>query len=273
MMSELDELNADFASRHPEAFASVLRHGELAEIVDLIGRLPPIDAAAIVAHLPTSLVTAILAADPPAAERWLARARQADAVSLLGRIPRERALVLINSLSDRERRRRLRQFLNYPAHSIGALVSDVPMRLPSDTPAEELLVELRSSPAEQPVRIIVLHPDGTYLGVVDPWLLMVADSLSVPVREFAVPLPTLHPGTSIVNAAQERHWQAHSWLPVVDHERRVLGGIARERVLQACGTQMATARLESDTVMDLLAQMLRVLGQLLDRLLLPRAQV
>ena len=126
-MTEPDFLNADFARKHPDLFARSLGRGEAEEIAAVLEALPIAVAASIVSRLPASKVQALQALDQQLDEKWLANAPVEDAKTLLSRMPRERSLMLVNSLTSRKRRHRLLQYLNYPAHSIGALVTDVPL--------------------------------------------------------------------------------------------------------------------------------------------------
>lgn len=170
-MADTDILNADFARKHPDKFARLLGRGDANEISQVLNKLPKPVAASIVSRLPASRIDLLLSTGEADAGHWLADAPFNDAVALLSRIPRERSLVLVNSLKNRERRRRLLQYLKYPAHSVGALVTDAPVRVGSETQVEEVLAELRTFDRDKPRPVVVSHPDGTYCGVLDAWRL------------------------------------------------------------------------------------------------------
>lgn len=264
-MAEIDPLCGDFARKHPKEFAKVLGRGELPEIVRVLKLMPASVAASVVARLSSSSGDAVLLSSQESSAQWLADASYEDAISLLGRMPREHCLVLVNSLADSKRRRRLLQFLRYPAHCVGALVTDVLVRLSADTPAVEALHELRALQTGKPGPIVVQHADGRYLGILDLWLLISRDPPSGPVREYASHVPAMFPETSLANAALDPNWQQHNWLPVVDHDQRVLGGVSRDRMFGA--TAKARTQGGSDFMAGLVTQMMRVLATLLDRIL------
>lgn len=270
-MADIDPLTSDFARKHPDTFARILAHGDQTEIVNVLERLPSSLASSIVSRLPSPLADAIVASDQESAERWLADAPYGDAVGLLGRVPRERSLAMVNSLADRERRRRLLRFLKYPAHSVGALVSDALVRLSADTPASDALKELRAVKADDPGPIVVLGSDGRYHGVLNLWSLIAHDPPVGRVRDYASSVPAIHPETSLSYAARDTNWNYYNWLPVVDHEQRVLGTVSRDRVLGSMTHAAAHLHRGNEMVTVLASEMLRVLGALLDRILGGRA--
>lgn len=262
-MADTDILNADFARKYPDKFARLLGRGEAAEITQVLKKLPKPLAASIVSRLPASRIDLLLGTGAADAGRWLADAPFNDAVALLSRIPRERSLVLVNSLQHRERRRRLLQYLKYPAHSVGALVTDAPVRVGADARVEDVLAELKTLDRDRPRPVVVAHPDGTYCGVLDAWRLLTGDSTNRSVAEFCVTVPAMHPETSLAAAVNDPGWNDHSWLPVVDHERRILGGVQRSSVLSAAGKFAVDARPGRDILTVLVGDVVHLFGALL----------
>ena len=134
-MAKADVLSLDFASHDPAAFARTLSQGRPREIADILNSMPLGDAAAVAARMPVKRLGALVATDKVDARAWLMAANLDDAVRLAGQLPREHILALIESVDDTKRRNRLLQFLKYPAHSVGSVVSDVHVRIPADLPA------------------------------------------------------------------------------------------------------------------------------------------
>lgn len=264
-MAETDILNADFARKFPDKFARLLGRGEIDEIAQLLKRLPRPVAASIVARLPVTRIGALLASAQNEPENWLADAPFNDAVALLSRIPREQSLTLVNSVKNRERRRRLLQSLKYPAHSVGALVTDVPLRISADTPAPDVLAELRTLDHENPRPLVVVHPDGRYFGMLDSWRLLTGKQLAGPIGEYASPAPAIYPETSLATAILDPSWHNYNWLPVVDHELRILGGVSRYRVFSAASQHTKNARSGTDIMTILIEDVVYLFGALLTR--------
>ena len=269
-MADSDVLNADFARKYPDKFARLLGRGDGNEIAQVLEKLPRPIAASVVARLPASRIDILLGAGESDAAEWLADAPFNDAIALLSRIPRERSLALVNSLKNRERRRRLLQYLKYPAHSVGALVTDTPVRVGSDTLVEDVLAELRTFDRDEPRPVVVAAPDGTYFGMLDPWRLLTGERPHGTVAEFVAKVPAIHPETSLAAAAKDPGWSDHNWLPVIDHERRVLGGVSRSSVVAAAARLAHDARPGRDVLSVLIGDVVHLFGELLTRSLAKR---
>ena len=187
--------------------------------------------------------------------------RQTQALS---QIPREVSLALVNSLDDRVRRRRFLQYLHYPAHSIGALVTDVPLKFRSDVPAEEALEELRKLGGENPAPAVVVLADSSYCGLLDIWKLLTSTPVKEFVHDYVLAASPLHAETPVASAISDPSWHEHNWLPVIDHERRILGGVTRARIFGAI-ERRASENARSSLFTLLLSDMPYVTGQLVSR--------
>ncbi|MDX1515604.1 MAG: hypothetical protein R3288_02130 [Woeseiaceae bacterium] len=269
-MPDTDRLTSDFARKHPDAFAKVLNRGETSEIFEIVLQLPTDAVAAVVSRLSKGCIDGVLKNERCPVQDWLVDAPLADAVKLLGRIPREQSLALVNSLPHRERRHRLLRYLRYPSHSVGALVSDVTVRIAADTPAADVLAELRGLQPDSESSLAVLHPDGRYLGVLDPWALLMEETLAGPIRDYVKNVPVQSPETSQINAKEDPAWLDHSWLPVVDHEARLLGSIARRDLFAAAEKQIAAAAQETDVFATLISELAYSMARILERVLIRR---
>jgi len=266
-MPDLDPLSADFASRFPDSFARTLTRTPDADIDRVLAGLPPEVKAAVVARLPGPRIDELLSSGEHEPESWLVDASFEDAVTLLSRIPREERLALVNSLKDRERRQQLLRHQQYPAHSVGALVGDIPIRFSSEAPVVEALVELRELGGEDPGALVVVDRQGRYLGMLDTWKLLSRQRPAGTVGDYLIRVPAIFPETSIVNAADNPDWDRHSWLPVIDQRRRVLGAVSRASILKAARKLAGETGRASDFTLDLLSELVYVLGDMLDNVL------
>jgi len=269
-MSDADPLSLEFARKHPDAFAKVLSRGGISDIEEVLGQLPPAIAASAAARLSVRTLNALLAGGAGHPDEWLPAASFDDAVALLGRLPRERCLALVNGLQNKTLQRKLLQFLNYPAHSIGALVSDTLLRIPADMPIVDVLVELRALDEPQAPPVVVLDGHERYLGVLSLWHLFVRDPPAGHARDYVVAATPLRPETPLSSAVIAGPWESRDWLPVVDHERRVLGCVYRQRMIDTFASKTEAAPVLQETVSDLVTQLLRVLSELLAGVLAPR---
>lgn len=264
-MDSADQLTSEFARKHPDAFAKVLGRGEPAEISRVLKTLPSTSATAIIARLPTSRVTALLAAGKHPDAKWLSDAPLDDTLMLLSRIPRENCLTLINSLGNSKRRHELLRFLKYPAHSLGALVSAIPVRISADLSAGDALAELRGLDSGDPGLLTVVRRDGRYLGTLDLWSLLMRDPLQGQVRDYTVSTPALYPETSILSARDDADWNNNNCLPVIDHEGRLLGAVTRASVFSAVHDDTDDSQPATDVFQSLLTDVVYFFGDILDR--------
>lgn len=269
-MADRDSLTAEFAQRHADKFARILGRGESEEINSVLDALPASVAASIVTRLAAARIHEIVASRKDKLDRWLTAAQLPDAVSLLSRLPREQCLTLVNSLKDRERRKRLLQYLQFPAHSVGALVTDLPVRVTTDTPASEFLAELRALQDGRARRVVVMHPDGRYCGLLDLWRLLSRDPAVGPIEDYTLPAPAIYPETSQATSVQDPSWHDHNWLPVVDHQQRILGGISRSSLFKAAEQHAQQGGANGDLLSILISDLTSLFGELLTRSLSKR---
>lgn len=269
-MHQIDPFSIEFARDMPDAFARTCARGEPAEISQVLDSLPDSLAASIAARLPLSRMQALLAAGLARPEVWLAAASFDDATALMGMLPRDQCVALVNGLADRDRRRKIRQYLNYPARSVGALASDEMLRIADDLSIADLRQELHALEDTRFEQAIIVETEGKYFGVLNLWRMTVEDSDNRPVRHCADRVPSLNPEASVFNAVKAEAWAEHAWLPVVDHENRVLGVASRSRVFAALGATREEASIIHDSITGLGEQYLGVMSEFLGWLLAPR---
>jgi len=266
-MAESATLGTDFATRFPDSFARIAASHGVAEVDTVIRSLPVAVQATIVARLPAEQVVALLDTGDRDPAQWLVDARFEDAVTLLSRIPRERRLALINSVPDRERRRRLLRSQQYPSHSVGALVQDITFRLNADDQASDAIAALKSPGGRERGPLVVSDAVGRYVGLLDAWRLLTTDKVTGTLRNYLDEVSPLYPELPISAVRRDPAWHTHAWLPVVDRDNRVLGAVSRARVF---GAAIETTDYASrDVMLDLLQEFVRAGEWLSEQLLVP----
>ena len=68
-------------------------------------------------------------------------------------------------------------------------------------------------------------------------------------------------------AVKDPRWSDHNWLPVIDNERRILGGVSRSSVFTAASKFTHDARPGRDILSVLVGDVVYLFGELLTRLL------
>ena len=262
MSSRLDE---DYAYQFPGDFAHELRSGDVPEVAAVLTDLPAAIAAGVAAHLPANLLVELC--QPGYRElmqRMLEAASLNGAIALLVKLPRQRVLTLVNQLPNAKRRGRLLQYLNYPPHSVGAVVSHEPVVVREDA----TLLELKDALAERGVvedpEVIVVTEAGGYAGVVNPWRLLGADANTLHAAQAIQTPEPLRAATSLGNALGDAQWDRRAWLPVVDHNGRVVGACRRWMLSEPSSL---AAQPRGGPVAQVAVAGMGVLGQMLETLL------
>lgn len=268
-MKNLDPLSVDFATRYPDAFARVLGRGDAAEMAQIIARLPAASRAGIVARLPVARIEFLLQSDIDDPAQWLSAAPFDDAVTLLSRMPQQRRLDIINAIADRDCRRRLLRHQRYPLHSVGALVRDVPLIISAGTKAVDAVAELRGLASDDQGPLVVVDAEGRYLGILDRWRLLLGNPPPGEVGDYVIDVAPLYPETPIVAAVHVDEWHRRNWLPVVDHRKRVIGGVSREMVF-AAHKEVPDDAIGGGLLLELLAGVVRPLAALIENSLATR---
>ena len=252
-MDDIDRLSLDFAVRHPDSFARILGRGPLDECEHIIESLPADRKAAIVARLPANRIRQLLESAQRQATDWLVDAPFDDAVTLLSRIPREDRLVLVNTIGDRDRRRQLLRHLQYPAHSVGSLVVDIPLRLTAGSPAKDVVDELRDLDTDARGPVVIVDAHGRYRGVLDRLQLLQRSPPTGRVDDYRIAVNALRPETPVAAVAMIDAWHSRNWVPVIDHRERVIGAVSREKVFRAVDSYPGSAAGRDDILLELLA--------------------
>lgn len=259
-MSDARQLTEDFALKFPAGAAHVLSQGGAADVAMILNALSPNAASRLAAKLSTQLLLALISqrlADPVA---WLANASVDDATAILGRLPREHSLATVNALTNQRQRRRLLRYLNFPPHSVGALVRDVTLRFSLSQPISDIVNEIRlsNSSSEQPVGI--LDDNDRYAGVLDIWRL-VATPPTVGLARDCLKRPTpLRPELSVPSALGLKSWNDNIWLPVVDADQRLLGAVFHNKLVEASKVLGSATNPPSKDIVTIATAFIEIIG-------------
>lgn len=260
-----ERLVEDFARRDPDRFAAVCAHGAFDELMTVLGALPAETAVAVTARLPAEAFERLTSERAGELRGWLDSATFDDAVALIVRLSRHEATLLVDEIDNRKLRHRLRQFMIFPEHCVGAIVTSVALQAYEDTPVADVLAELRRIGGSAEIPAVVLNASGRLVGKLDLWKLLMSEVLVGTAGDFVAPIPMLHPETSLASAKALPYWSEHQWLPVVDGEHRLLGAASRRQVAEDVEAQQSSLLLEG--IADLVGQFYGVGADLLSRVL------
>ena len=265
-MAEAGTLLLDFARQHPEAFARRLAGGSVEQIVATLEGLPAERRVDILARLPGPGIEDVIEAVPNFGEAWLTPAPIDRISELLSRLPRSRRLALVDDVDNPDKRRRLLRQQQYPPHTIGSLIVDVPLRVVETAKTGDVVRAIRDLGSRDPGLLLVISAEGAYRGVLDPWPLL-TDPEGARLADHVIRLKPLFPEIASVDAADDERWHDFTWLPVADHEGHILGRVARSLVQRAAREETVDAFRRKDFVTSLFAEFVHLCGGILERLL------
>ncbi len=227
----------ELAKRHPAELAELLHELPDAEAVRLLRELykvraaadsleemDPDEAAELLEELPDEEATAIIS-----------RMEPDDAVDVLEEFPRDQVEEILEHLRslDREKAQVLQRLLAYPPDTAGGLMSPEYVALPADITAQEAIERLRkvAEEAETVYYVYVVDREGKLLGVLSLRDLVFARP-DTPVREIMRPeVVTLSPDMSAEEVVQAFDKYGYLAFPVVDEEKRILGIVTVDDIL------------------------------------------
>jgi magnesium transporter len=243
MSSTVADLVATFMVRHPADAASVLDQVEPSDTGRLLTHLDGPGASGILERMSPDAAARVLdELDDGLARRALAATDFVRLASILVQLGAERRARLLALLSV-EQHRHVADALDYPAGSAGQLMDPKVMTFREDQTVTEVIERLRRTAVRGLSDLFLVDADGLLTGVVSLQDLVAAEETrtmqSLPQR---VPL-FVNPMASRdeVVALLRRHNLAT--LAVVDLDRRVLGVLRHDALLQAA-EQAATDDLQ-----------------------------
>ncbi|NNE60530.1 MAG: hypothetical protein HKN35_06535, partial [Woeseia sp.] len=68
----------------------------------------------------------------------------------------------------------------------------------------------------------------------------------------------------------DSNWHDHSWLPVIDHQQRILGGVSRGSVFKAAARHAKQGGAGGDLLTVLMSDLTHLFGEILTRSLTRR---
>lgn len=261
-----DLLLLDFARRDPAGFAAALEGASPGDTMLVLRGLPAPVAVSVASRLAQSQLNTLVAEHQEQLCRWLESVEPDLAIALVSRLPRDRGIRLVSSLTNQKLRRSVLRFLRYPLHCVGGLVPMTTVQVPSRTPVLNVIAELQELGTGSEVPVVLLDHDGRFCGKLDLWRLLLAGLGQGQAGDYLLRTPVLYPETPLTSARQLLAWDDHDWLPVVGHDQRVLGSVSRKRVFGAAGRLEPHASLSAESMINLGEQFLRVARDLLGQI-------
>lgn len=266
-MTDPHPLALAFARTYPGELATYLVNHDAAALGAVLGGLPGVDAAAVVARLPQGHAVRVLAdMEPTAVAAWLDAADMDDAVAVTMRVDEQHRTAVLDAMDNRQTREAVRRLVVYPVTTVGALADPGAAHLRADLPLVDAVTALREARRTGERLVWLVDGAGRFVGQLDLQQALVAQSDRQAVGDWCIALRPLRAESPLVNARDVPEWLKFAELPVVDPQDRLLGSVTRERLLCALGdTQVEGSGLVAD-LGDLTRQYFQVMGAVLGEL-------
>lgn len=227
-----------FAADDPALFAQLLgASDDPAETIAVLSDIPDGLEGEVVARLTPEAADRLLNELPdPVVIEWLGACTASTGRRLLSRISRERATRLIAGISNRSKRRRLRHMVDYPPESIGELVQTGVITIKESAKVGDISDEIPQWKGDPESPVVILRKDGTVAGVLDLMEFLKNRDQSARVSDFLIPIKPVYAEATQTSLHDRREWAQLSSLPVVDHERQLVGYVSRSTFERAHGT-------------------------------------
>jgi len=230
-----DPLVLQFAGERPDDVAALLADSDLGELTGFIEGLPESVAASIAVRLPSWQLTGLLGAmNATHLCQMLVTAPTHEAVALVSHLQESRYETLL-AACPAEQHKALQDLLEFPSHSLAALVTTQFIRVPSDTPCGTLADQLANSPKALAGPVLVVDQQSKYQGMADLQAVFARKNGVAPVGEIAAVVEPLNGLTDASTALTSRQWASHPDLPVVDVQHRILGVVSRAALQRVVG--------------------------------------
>jgi magnesium transporter len=244
-MAEAENVTLAFLDAHP------------ADAARVVETLASADAAALFETISPRLGAPVLSAMlPPAAARILARLDEAQALALLSAASTQATVGVLRHIGEPARSRFLASLppaagvatqllLGFPDDAVGAWTDPDVVALGPVLSAEDALSRLRDSDAPEVDMLYVTDPARHLQGEVPlPVLLRApaATPIAALMRPSATTLAAMMPIASAVSLGA---WERAGSLPVIDHDKRLLGVLRRARLAQAARDRTRPARTQA----------------------------
>ncbi|MCC6533456.1 MAG: magnesium transporter [Burkholderiales bacterium] len=232
-MADASDLTLAFLRAHAAQAARVLEALPASEAGALLGSIPRgLAAQVFAAMLPTAAARLMNVLDEAAAAGILEAASTHAAVSMLRHIPERKRSRLIAGLPSASALAS-QMLLGFPDDAVGAWTDPQVDALPPSMLVETALSRLRAAEGGGLDVVYVVDGEHRLLGCAGLRALLRAPqdaSLSALMRPVVTTLPVMMP---LASARSLPAWERALALPVVEHERRLIGVLHRDALTRA----------------------------------------
>ena len=226
-------LSASFLAHHPHEAARVLESLSTADASALLAAVDrELGARTLAAMLPTAAARMLNAMDEPIAHALLHEAATHAAIAILRHLPEPSRARFIAALSPASALAS-QMLLGLPEDTVGAWTDPEVLAASPSTRVHEALQRVRAERASDLQHIYVVDGGGRLLGSASLETLVRAPDTELLVHAMQTGIDTVSVMMPVASARALAAWERAMTLPVVDHDRRLIGVLRRSTLLQA----------------------------------------
>ena len=243
-MADAWDLSVTFVQNHPAEAARVLEALAGADARAFLERLPAaLGARVLGAMLPTAAARLLNGLDEASAHTLLDAASTQTAVSVLRHVPEPVRTRLVASLPAGAALA-AQLLLGYPDSTVGAWTDPDFVSAHPTTSVQQILSRIRDEGTANLHQVYVTDSDRRVLGCVGFEALLRARSSEALAHCMSAVPTTLSVLMPIASARDLPAWERAIALPVVDHDRHLIGVLRRHALLQGLRAQLRPAAQE-----------------------------
>ncbi len=232
-MGEAWEFSIGFVEAHPAEAARVLEAQPTAQASAFLAAITPRIAATVLGHmLPTAAARVLHGLDDEAAHTLLHAASTQTAVAILRHLPESARARLIAQLSPASALTS-QLLLGFPDDTVGAWTDPDAPTAPVDADVRAALARVRTQGSADLQQLFVIDAERRLLGIVALEQLLRTRDADRLLGVMRPPVTTLAAMMPVASARDATAWERAIALPVVDHERRLIGVLRRTALGQA----------------------------------------
>lgn len=253
----------NFAEEHPEQFGQVLASCATSEAHQILRDLPTNSLIEVLAYAPRQFsVEFINTQDSDAILRWIHLGSDDAVERIARRLPEEVRATVLAHVKDVNKLRVLREYVNFAKDSVAALADKDFLTFPDKMTCAEATKSIRNLDEDDTENLLVVNAEDRVLGLLDDRRL-IRSGRSEPIAG-CIKRTTLLPASATVKSIVEiEAWHEVDRLPVVDKNRRAIGVLHWEHLIERHKTREVTSQSEDYAlVMDIMSTMLDVVKEL-----------
>ena len=253
----------NFAEEHPEQFGLVLASCATNEAHQILKNLPTSSVIEVLAYAPRQFTVEFIdTQDSDEILRWVHLGSDDAVARIARRLPEDIRAHVITKVKDVNKLRVLREYVNFAKDSVAALADKDFLTFTDKMTCAEVRKNIRNQDENDTENLLIVNSEDRVLGLLDDRRLL-RSGRTEPIAG-CIKRTTLLPASATAKSIVEiEAWHEVDRLPVVDKNRRAIGVLHWETLIERHKTREETSPSEEYTlVMDIMSTMLEVAKEL-----------